>query len=108
MSRITQAAKKRSEERKGRISVNPERIRSSAALAGPWIPDFYDDISFVCKDCGKQEIWTANQQKWWYEVAGGLFESTAVRCRTCRKVERERKEQARKTHLEGIRKKNGA
>ena len=106
MSRITQAAKKRSEARKGRVPVNPEKIRSSAALAGPWIPDFYDDIPFTCKDCGKEEIWTASQQKWWYEVAGGLFESTAVRCRACRKVERERKEQARKTHLEGIKKKN--
>jgi hypothetical protein len=30
---------------------------------------FYFDRSFCCKDCGKNEIRTATQQNWWYEVA---------------------------------------
>ena len=104
MSRITREAEKRCEERTGRIAVDPEKIRSSASPAGPWIPDFYADVPFTCKDCGEQEVWTASQQKWWYEVAGGLFETTAIRCKACRRVERIRKEEARKTHLEGIQK----
>tara|TARA_R110002110_G_scaffold3754_1_gene19526 strand:- start:53903 stop:54190 length:288 start_codon:yes stop_codon:yes gene_type:complete len=58
-------------------------------------PDFYYDIEFDCEDCGKHQIWTASQQKWWYEEAGGYFFSTAVRCRDCRQNERERKRTAR-------------
>jgi len=49
------------------------------------LPTFYVDKSFVCRDCGVEEIWTAEQQKWLYEVAKGHIDSTAVRCRTCRK-----------------------
>jgi predicted RNA-binding Zn-ribbon protein involved in translation (DUF1610 family) len=52
---------------------------------------FYEDMPFVCVDCGKDEIWTAKQQKWWYEVAKGNIQSTAVRCRACRNALRETK-----------------
>lgn len=70
-------------------------------------PDFvgrgyYLNIPFVCKDCGKHEVWTARQQKWWYEVAKGGVWTTAVRCRPCRRQERERREEARRVHLEGL------
>lgn len=50
---------------------------------------FYQDLLFVCEDCGKQEVWTARQQQWWYEVAKGSIYSTAKRCRACRKRRRE-------------------
>ena len=105
MSRITREAKLRCEMRKGRLPVDPQKIRAPAFLSSPWIPDFYEDASFTCKDCGKQEVWTASQQKWWYEVAGGYIETTAIRCRACRKIEKIRKDEARKIHLEGIQKK---
>jgi hypothetical protein len=49
---------------------------------------FYEDKPFVCVGCGKEEIWTARQQKWWYEVAKGTIYSRAVRCRECRKSRR--------------------
>ena len=68
-------------------------------------PDYYRDIDFACVDCGSKETWTAEQQKWWYEEPGGYYFATAIRCRNCRKIERERKAEARRTHLEGIRKK---
>ncbi len=45
---------------------------------------FYFDIPFECKDCGRKEVWTAAQQKWFYEVAKGSLYATAVRCRDCR------------------------
>ncbi len=48
------------------------------------------DIEFVCIDCGITQIWTASQQKWWHEEAGGYFFSKAIRCRECRTKERER------------------
>ncbi|WP_020473734.1 zinc-ribbon domain containing protein [Zavarzinella formosa] len=51
---------------------------------------FYLDLPFSCVNCGKPEIWTAGQQKWWYEVAKGSVYSTANRCRACRRLKRER------------------
>lgn len=88
-----------------RVPVDPEKIRSMESMAGPWIPDYYEDQPFICKDCGKSEVWKASQQKWWYEVAGGLFETKAIRCRKCRATERTRKAEARRVHLDGIRNK---
>ena len=51
----------------------------------------YTDRPFRCRDCGVEELWTARQQKWWYEVAKGYVYSTATRCRACRRRERERR-----------------
>lgn len=47
-------------------------------------PEYYDDIRFKCVECGTEEVWTAKQQQWWYEVAKGPIFSTATRCRACR------------------------
>ncbi len=49
------------------------------------LPLFYVDKEFTCADCGREEIWTAQQQKWYYEVAKGSQYATAVRCRDCRR-----------------------
>lgn len=43
----------------------------------------YVDRPFRCKDCGKDEVWTATQQKWWYEVARGNPYVRRVRCTPC-------------------------
>lgn len=72
---------------------------------GP-LPLFYMDRAFACRDCGTDQIWTAKQQKWWYEIGKGNIGSIAVRCRPCRKKEQERKAEARRIHLEGLQKKN--
>ncbi len=45
---------------------------------------FYVDVAFKCSDCGSDEVWTAKQQKWFYEIAKGSLHATAVRCRDCR------------------------
>jgi hypothetical protein len=59
---------------------------------------FYEDREFVCRDCGAKCVWTAEQQRLWYEEWGGPVQSTAVRCRSCRqKVQREKIEQ--KKHM---------
>jgi DNA-directed RNA polymerase subunit RPC12/RpoP len=62
------------------------------------LPQFYIDKVYKCRDCGSDEIWTAKQQKWWYEMAKGHIDSTAVRCRRCRKKIREAKEK-QKMHM---------
>jgi hypothetical protein len=57
-------------------------------------PLYYLDIEFKCSDCGRDEIWTAEQQKWYYEVAKGSLYATAIRCRECRnRVAEERSHQ---------------
>ena len=76
------------------------------------LPSFYIDTPFVCKDCGAHEIWTAKQQKWWYEIAKGQIDTRAVRCRPCRLLERARIEDARRVSQAGMalkieKKKNG-
>lgn len=65
------------------------------------LPLFYIDKVFACRDCGSNELWTAKQQKWWYEVAKGHIDSTAVKCRKCRdKIKAEKDEQRR--HMEEV------
>ncbi|MGJ7608941.1 zinc-ribbon domain containing protein [Variovorax sp. LT1R20] len=54
---------------------------------GP-LPRYYVARPFVCRDCGAEEIWTAKQQKWWYEVVHGSIESSAARCLACRRARR--------------------
>jgi hypothetical protein len=88
---------------------NPEALAPSISryTVLPFVDDqgYYTDLPFQCRDCQKQEIWTAPQQKWWYEVAKGNILSFAVRCRACRQIERDRKIEARRVHLEGLAKK---
>jgi hypothetical protein len=87
--------------------VRSDRVR---VIVGALAPDgsydapsfvergYYLDQPFTCVDCGKAEVWTATQQKWWYEVAKGGRWTTAQRCRPCRRRAREAKaEQTRKT-----------
>ncbi len=60
------------------------------------LPYFYIDKPFVCLDCGSDELWAANQQKWWYEIIKGHIDSTAIRCLSCRKAIRTTKEEQKK------------
>lgn len=52
------------------------------------LPTHYLDRAFTCRDCGAEEVWTAKQQKWWYEVVHASIESRAVRCLACRRARR--------------------
>ncbi len=83
-----------------RVPVDAEKLNLGNSYTNP--PDYYYDTEFVCQDCGIQQVWTAMQQKWWYEEAGGYFFSTAIRCRACRCQERERKAKAREIHRSGL------
>lgn len=70
-------------------------------------PDFvargyYQDLAFRCADCGAEGVWTAERQKWWYEVAKGEVFTTARRCAACRARERARKMIARQLHQAGL------
>ena len=86
------------------IRVDKSKVFSHSVL--PTIPDYYKDTWFTCKDCSEEDLWTAKQQRRWYEEQGGEIESIAVRCRACRKKEKLRKEEARRIHFEGLKKRN--
>jgi len=98
------AAKERARQLKGQVLVNPENLRPTNSYGTPEFVKrgFYLDMPFSCKACGKPQVWTATQQKWWYESAKGDVWTIAVLCRPCRLRERARKEVARKVHQEGL------
>ena len=52
------------------------------------LPDFYIDRPFICRNCGKREIWKAADQKWYYEEAKGHIDAIAVECHGCRKAKK--------------------
>ena len=72
----------------GVLMANITKQRSASSMM-----DFrlwYRDTEFTCKLCGTKEIWTALQQQWWYEVAGGELDSFAVTCSACRRAKKAR------------------
>lgn len=101
------AAAKPRAEIAGTAPCNPALLAPYNSYGQPAFVErgFYMDVAFKCKVCGKEEVWRATQQKWWYEVAKGNVETRAVRCNACRRAERERRAQARRVHLEGLERK---
>ncbi len=83
----------------GAMPVNRDALTSNSCCGLEYHPyvvrGFYLPVTFSCRDCGVSQCWTAEQQKWWYEVVGGDIFTTAIRCRTCRANERQRKQIAR-------------
>jgi hypothetical protein len=49
------------------------------------LPEYYVDVVFEYRDCGKEEIWLAESQQWYFEVAKGHISSRAIKCHACRK-----------------------
>jgi hypothetical protein len=88
----------------GTASVNPLLLARNPSYGEPdfVLRGYYRDEPFRCVDCGIEQVWTATQQKWWYEVAKGGVWTRGQRCRSCRRRERVRRQQARRTHLDGV------
>ena len=74
------------------VPVNEQLLAPNNSYGAPAFVrrGYYIDIPFHCVDCGKEEVWTGSQQKWWYEIAKGFVYSSTVRCRACRRKERAR------------------
>ena len=94
----------------GTAPVNEDLLAPYKSYGAPGyvMRGYYQDIPFRCQGCGKEETWTAAQQKWWYEVAKGYVYSSAKLCRPCRKKEQARRAEARRVHLEGVARKKAA
>ena len=101
-------ARERARRMRGQVLVNPDNLRPTGSYGTPDFVarGFYLDRPFSCKHCGQPQLWTATQQKWWYESAKGDVWTIATLCRPCRARERARKEEARKVHLEGLARKS--
>ena len=95
--------RRRTKSEKRNVLVDENALAKNNSYGAPKFVyrGHYVDEPFRCKDCGKEEVWTATQQKWWYEVAKGFAYSTAVRCRGCRRKEQARKAAARRTSQGG-------
>jgi hypothetical protein len=87
----------------GAIVADPTQLAHNNTYGR--LPRFYVDKAITCRTCGKEEVWPAGRQKWWYEIAKGNINTRAVLCSSCRSKEKERKAQARRTHLDGLAKK---
>lgn len=82
---------------KGLEAITPEelrRIAGTAILANPskqnrpTVPvTHYYDIECVCRNCRRQFIFFAEEQKHWYEELGFRLEVDCVLCPPCRKRE---------------------
>ena len=78
----------------GKLPVNKSKVVFNSTFFE--IPDFYEDKPFKCRECGKNEVWTAKQQKWWYEEAKGDLETTAILCRACRDIKKHQRDLQKK------------
>ena len=69
-----------------------------AIPANPWLQTFCDHAPFLayfdevdnCHDCGKQFIFGAAEQRYWYEQLKFLVQSHPKHCPTCRRTRRQR------------------
>jgi hypothetical protein len=53
---------------------------------------WYVDATFICLDCGREFVFTASEQRFWYEDRRFWIDSLPKRCAECRKAERARLE----------------
>ena len=57
------------------------------------LPEFYLDKPFVCRKCGKTEIWKASDQKWYFEEAKRHIDAKAVECHDCRTLKKKTRDE---------------
>ena len=53
---------------------------------------WYVDATFICSDCGQEFVFTASEQRFWYEDMRFFIDSLPKCCIQCRKSERTRLE----------------
>ena len=84
---------RREAEAQARGGLPPDAIPADPSQQTPnnsyGPPLYYQNVEFTCVDCGVAEVWTAEQQNWWYEVAKGSIYSGPKSCRPCRDAHRE-------------------
>ncbi len=69
-----------SKKTKNKVATRLPIDKSKTDRSGTY---YYDEV-FNCVDCGNEDIWTAENQKYWYEVKNSYESSVAIRCHICR------------------------
>ena len=70
-----------------RVDYNKLMASNSYGLSEFAQRGYYVDRAFSCCDCGAECVWTAEQQRWWYETLGGSGNTPSPkRCRPAAKV----------------------
>lgn len=83
----------------GRVRADHSKLAHINSYGG--LPDYYEGKDFTCRDCGIDEIWSAKQQKFYYEECKGHIDARAVRCNACRnKIKQAKKLQ--QTHMQDM------
>lgn len=74
------------------IPIDPD-CSTKATLCIPAV--CYQDIEFVCTDCGRPDLWSAGSQQHYFEISKASPHKQPKRCYDCRQRELARKQQAR-------------
>lgn len=64
-----------------RIKADPSRQVPASGYSRP--PEIYTDQYPKCRDCGREFLFSAEEQRAWYEEFGIPHHATAARCRDC-------------------------
>ena len=88
----------------GSAPVNVARLAADTSYGAPVFVSrgYYLDQPFTCSACGTGEVWTAYQQKWWYETAKGPVWTPDRSCGPCRRRERARIVQLRRHRIHAV------
>lgn len=80
---------------KKKIKESPPTIPEGAIRANVNIQngcfsrtDYYMDSTRICMQCGKEFLFSAREQQYWYEILHFNMYSQAIRCKECRKQAR--------------------
>ena len=65
---------------KGSLPGNPDNQSHPSSLS---VHYFYNDINYTCAGCGIEQVWTAKQQKRYYEEQKGIIYNKPKWCREC-------------------------
>jgi len=74
------------------IPIDPE-LSTKANLCIPVV--CYQDIEFICTECGRPDFWSAGSQQHYFEISKASPYKRPKRCYDCRQKELARKIQAR-------------
>ena len=66
--------------RPNRVKVNPEKLVPTNSWG---VPDYYEDQTFTCRGCKEKFVFTANEQRVWYEQFKIPIHAGRVRCPDC-------------------------
>src|SRR6186997_3344178 len=77
-------------EHQGRLPAGflwGDERRQFFGLGGPEL--VFGPLEKKCRECGKAFVFSAQEQRHWYEVLGFFIDATAVRCAACRAARRD-------------------